>query len=74
VNVLHFPNSVSSQISIRARTLCDIGVGATLLPGVTVGDGAIVGAGAVATRDVPAFTVVAGVPARELRKRGGATT
>lgn len=44
-----------------------IGAGATLLPGVQVGEGSIVAAGAVVVRDVPAWTVVAGVPARHLR-------
>ena len=48
---------------------CDIGVGAVILPGVTVGRGAQVGAGAVVTRHVPAFAVVAGNPARVLRQR-----
>jgi acetyltransferase-like isoleucine patch superfamily enzyme len=47
----------------------DVGVGAILLPGVTVGRGAVVGAGAVVTSDVPAYAVVAGVPARMLRSR-----
>jgi acetyltransferase-like isoleucine patch superfamily enzyme len=50
---------------------CDIGVNAVILPGVTVGRGAIVGAGAVVTGDVPAYAVVAGVPARLLRYRDG---
>ena len=45
-----------------------IGSNATLLCGVTVGEGAIVGAGSVVTKDVPAYTVVAGNPARFLRK------
>jgi len=44
-----------------------IGSGATILAGVTIGEEAIVGAGAVVTRDVPPRTVVAGNPARGLR-------
>jgi acetyltransferase-like isoleucine patch superfamily enzyme len=44
-----------------------LGTNAVVLPGVRVGRGAIVGAGAVVTRDVPPFTVVAGVPARPVR-------
>lgn len=47
----------------------DIGVGAILLPGVTVGAGAIVGAGAVVTRNVESRVIVAGNPARMLRRR-----
>lgn len=48
---------------------CDIGLGAIILPGVRIGRGAQVGAGAVVTRDVPPYAVVAGVPARVLRVR-----
>jgi len=48
---------------------CDIGVGAVILPGVTIGSGAQVGAGAVVTADVPPLAVVAGNPARLLRTR-----
>jgi maltose O-acetyltransferase len=44
-----------------------IGAGAILLPGVRIGEGAIVGAGAVVSRDVPPFTLVAGSPARIVR-------
>lgn len=45
-----------------------IGSGATILAKVTIGENAIVGAGSVVTRDVPADTIVAGNPARVLRK------
>jgi acetyltransferase-like isoleucine patch superfamily enzyme len=47
----------------------DVGVGAILLPGVTVGRGAIVGAGAVVSRSIPPFAIAAGVPAKVLRFR-----
>lgn len=45
-----------------------IGANATVLPGVTIGDGAVVAAGAVVTRDVEPLTVVGGVPARPLKR------
>lgn len=48
---------------------CDIGINAIILPGVRVGKGAQVGAGAVVTKDVPPYAVVAGNPARILRMR-----
>ena len=48
---------------------CDLGVGAIVLPGVTVGAGAQVGAGAVVTKDVDPYAVVAGNPARVIRMR-----
>ena len=54
---------------VRIRAWADIGTNAVILPGVTVGKGSIVGAGAVVTDDVPPFAVVAGVPARFLRWR-----
>lgn len=47
-----------------------IGSSATVLPGVTVGDGAVIAAGAVVTKDVPPRTIVAGVPARAVREVG----
>jgi len=45
-----------------------IGSGATLLSGITIGEGSIVGAGAVVTKDVPPRVIVAGNPAKILRK------
>ena len=47
----------------------DIGVGAIVLPGVTIGRGAQIGAGAVVTADVPAYAIAAGVPARVIGSR-----
>lgn len=44
-----------------------IGSNATILPGVTIGDGAIVAAGAVVTKDIPENTIVSGVPAKVMR-------
>jgi acetyltransferase-like isoleucine patch superfamily enzyme len=46
-----------------------IGSNATILPGVRLGRGSVIGAGAVVTRDVPAMSVVLGVPARVSRER-----
>ncbi|MDM8293356.1 DapH/DapD/GlmU-related protein [Faecalicoccus pleomorphus] len=45
-----------------------IGAGATILPGVTIGENAIVGAGSVVTKDVEANTIVAGNPAKPIKK------
>ena len=49
----------------------DIGVGAVILPGVSIGRGAQIGAGAVVASNVAAYAVAAGVPARLLRSRTG---
>ncbi|MFN7991282.1 MAG: CatB-related O-acetyltransferase [Candidatus Micrarchaeia archaeon] len=51
-----------------------IGTGATVLRGCRIGDGAIVGAGAVVTKDVRPYTIVAGVPAKQIGKRFGDET
>ncbi len=48
---------------------CDIGIGAIILPGVRIGRGSQIGAGAVVTKDVAPYAVSAGVPARTLRIR-----
>ena len=59
------------DLELRGATLrraCRIGGGAVLLPGIEVGEEAFVAAGAVVTRDVPARTVVMGVPAHPVRE------
>ena len=55
--------------SIRIGRYVWIGRGVTILPGVSIGDYAVVGANAVVTRDIPACTTAAGVPARAIIRR-----
>jgi len=62
-----------SVVPTLVKHAASIGSNATMLCGVTVGEGAIVGAGSVVTKDVPPYTVVAGNPARILRKIGTAS-
>lgn len=57
-----------SYASVHLHRDCYIGAGAILLPGVTVGERAIVGAGAVVTKDVPAGATVCGSPARIIKQ------
>ncbi len=49
---------------------CIFGMGAIILDGVNVGNGSVIGAGSVITKDIPELSVAAGVPAKVLRKRG----
>ena len=53
-------------------TICHdvwVGHGAVIMPGLTIGNGAVIGANSVVTRDVAPYTIVAGAPAQELRRR-----
>ncbi len=63
---------VQTDLHIKPVTIeawADVGTGATILPGITVGRGSLVGAGAVVTHDVAPFSIVAGVPARVIGDR-----
>lgn len=55
------------KADVRIGDNCFIGNGAILLPGITIGNEVIVGAGSVVTKDVPSNTIVAGNPARVIR-------
>lgn len=61
---------VARPIRIGRDVWC--GAGVVVLPGISIGDGAVIGANSTVTRDVPAMAVVAGNPARLLRMRNGA--
>lgn len=61
------------NVKVSRVTVCDkswIGFNSILLKGITVGEGAIVGAGSVVTKDVPPWTIVAGNPAKIIREIG----
>jgi acetyltransferase-like isoleucine patch superfamily enzyme len=55
------------------RRLARIGANATILPGLTIGEGALIGAGSVVVHDVPAGAVVAGNPAQVINTVGALT-
>ena len=61
------------DLPLKGDTIIDndvwIGQNAVILPGIHIGDGAIIGANSVVGSDIPAYTIVVGNPAKEVRKR-----
>lgn len=74
ITINHDPDPVKRHITYCSPIhICEnvwIGAGAIVLPGVTIGEGSIIAAGAVVTADVPAMTAAGGVPAKIIRKIG----
>lgn len=64
---MEYRNVTRSVVRLQKHAL--VGANAVVLPGVTIGEGATVGAGSVVTRDLEPWTVNVGVPARPVRKR-----
>jgi len=58
---------IGENVETHIGRFCVIGIGATVMGGVTIGDEVVVGAGAVVTKDVPSNCIVAGNPARIIR-------
>lgn len=72
ITINHDPNPDNRSATYGRRIIIEdkvwIGINSTILPGVKIGYGAIVGAGSVVTKDVPPMTIVAGNPARFIKK------
>ena len=68
------PDFTADFLPVHIGHHCWIGTGATILQGVKIGDGAVVAAGAVVTKDIPAKTVWGGVPAKYIRDRNSDLT
>ena len=70
INHMEDPGKRASMIfqSIHIEKNVWLGANVTVLPGVTIGEGSIIAAGAVVTKDVPANMIAAGVPAKVIRK------
>jgi len=68
---LHVPICVQGHIGSKVIIEDDVWIGfrATILPGIRLGKGCIIGAGAVVTKNVPSYAVMGGVPAKIIRFR-----
>lgn len=72
ITINHDPNPENRSATYGRPIVIEdkvwVGINSTILPGVTIGYGAIIGAGSVVTKDVPAMTAVAGNPAKIIKK------
>jgi len=59
---------IGIELQVKIEEDCWLGTGAIVLPGVRIGRGSIIGAGAVVTKDIPPFSMAIGVPARVVRQ------
>ena len=66
-------DQIITRETTRINSFAFVGVNAVVMPGVTVGQGAVIGAGAVVTKDVPPYEIWAGVPAKKIGTRKSAT-
>lgn len=64
---IHLSGYDCSRVEIERD--CWIGAGSLILKGVRIGEGSVIGAGSVVTRDIPAYSIAVGVPARVIKKR-----
>lgn len=73
ITVYPFMEQIETSYEPKGDTIIEndawIGMNAMIMPGVTIGEGAIVAAGSVVSKDVPSYTIVGGNPAKEIRKR-----
>lgn len=69
LNNFHYPEDALSRGSIVIEDEVWIGYGVTILSGIRVGKGSIIATGAVVTKDVPAYSIVGGVPGKVIKKR-----
>ncbi|WP_019420167.1 CatB-related O-acetyltransferase [Paenibacillus sp. OSY-SE] len=73
ITVYPFVEQIETSYKTKGDTIIEsdawIGMNAMIMPGVTIGEGAIIAAGSVVAKDVPPYTIVGGNPAKEIKKR-----